>query len=478
MADTVEEVLMKYVEECYVMDNQMSLADIQAVLARARGKPLQWNLRSEDGFPILHIAAMNESTPAQELGAILSTLLAHGAPPDATDEDGDDVLKAVMMLSEDLDRPGGDEDQDKDDILAMKMLHVASVCALLSCPAYHIDEAAVFRITSWLRHYIPDDVHPGVLKVLQFRAGEELVAQAKSSEDLLKYLEECAYDDSAGVDARRVKDLVAQGARPDHTQNGASALLLAVLNPFSKLEDLQEIFKVMIQARPRVAGLRDGFGLSALSWASDYENIASQNNLKIPNPASLLALMPLLVELLPDEVDAGVQCHKVHRAGQCAREPPSGAPSLRFLEGERVLCRVEVPGGKMDWEEGFVRGLWYRDTCWPKRHPGAPYEVQLDIGNRVFALVDHDRIIRRESDKVKDKALKPVAGKATGKGAFAAPSAGAAGDGKGGGYPQAKAKPAAGPRFKKQQCADGSWEMLDTVSGKARPCPPPDSDSD
>merc|ERR1711904_147711 len=68
---------------------------------------------------------------------------------------------------------------------------------------------------------------------------------------------------------------------------------------------------------------------------------------------------------------------------------------LRFEEGEQVSCRVEELGGSYVWEEGIVVGLWYREHCWPDEHPGAPYEIMLDVGLRVFALVDHDRIIRK-----------------------------------------------------------------------------------
>ena len=37
--------------------------------------------------------------------------------------------------------------------------------------------------------------------------------------------------------------------------------------------------------------------------------------------------------------------------------------AVRFLEGDRVLCRVEAPGGLTTWEEGVVIGLWYREPC-------------------------------------------------------------------------------------------------------------------
>jgi len=148
------------------------------------------------------------------------------------------------------------------------------------------------------------------------------------------------------------------------------------------------------------------------------------------------------------------------------------------MEGDRVVCLVMNPGGEMEWEEGVVIGRWYREACWPRQgHPGAPYEVKLDIGTRYFSLVDHDRLIRPEP--IKQKKPKPAAPAASGSWGFAV-----AGPGPGagsGGYPQAKASPKAAAggakRFQKRQCPDGSWELLDTVSGKARPCPPPDSET-
>ena len=73
---------------------------------------------------------------------------------------------------------------------------------------------------------------------------------------------------------------------------------------------------------------------------------------------------------------------------------------MRFLVGDAVVCRVQIPGGQYAWEEGIVLNEWYREDCWPDSHPGAPYEVKLLIGLSVFALVDHDRIIRRPKARV------------------------------------------------------------------------------
>jgi len=455
---------MKYLDECYMMDRDQSLAQVQSILARAAGAPLPWSLKSEDGLTCLHLAAMNESTPPEELGNIVSALLASGAPPTALDDEGDTALKAVMSLAEDADRNGDNEGGE--DAEALKLMHVASMRALVQCQAQPVGQAEVNSILSWLRRHVPEVAHPPVLKDLEARAGKTLVGRAWSSEELLGYLEKKAYDERAGVDAGEIRRLIEGGAQPDHKQNGVTALLLVVLNPYSSLPHLQEVFKMMLQAAPGAAAQRDGFKLSPLQWASDYVNIAQQHGLSRPNPAVLLALLPSMVELLPDDVDGGASCLKVAPDGQCFASAPPGAPSLRFFEGERVLCRLCAPGGQMEWEEGCVTGLWYKERIWPSGCFGA-YEVSLDIGLKVFALVDNDRIVKREAQVVKSPFK------------IAAPPVLPASGGGSGGYPQAKAQAApvaGGKRFQKRQRPDGSWEMLDTVSGKTRPAP--DSDSD
>lgn len=151
-----------------------------------------------------------------------------------------------------------------------------------------------------------------------------------------------------------------------------------------------------------------------------------------------------MVELAPEMADAsGARCLKVSATGITGEARPE--TSLRFLEGDRVRCRVEAPGGTTAWEEGTIVALWYRDKCWPGSFPGAPYEIKLDIGQLVYALSDNDVMIRSEAQK--------------------APSAGLP-------------TKASGGRFCKRQREDGSWELLDTKSGKSRACSPPDSDED
>lgn len=315
-------------------------------------------------------------------------------------------------------------------------------------------------ICGWLHRHVAEARRPIVQQELEARAGPDLVAKVCRSEELLAYLERRAFDERAGVEAREVQALLARGAQPNHTQNGATALLLVVLNPYSTLRELEEVFRAMLEVTPQVAAMRDGFEYTPLQWAADYTNIAMQHGLDPPNPAALLALMPCLVNLLPEEVDGGAVCLKATSPGQCPMQTPRGASPVRFMEGDRVICRVEVPGGNTEWEEGVVTGLWYREGCWPISHPGAPYEIKLDIGTRLYALVDHERIVRREVDGAPP--LQPSA----------EPPQSQQGTQKTG------AQAGKGPRFQKRRCTDGTWEMLDTVSGKTRPCPAPDSDSD
>jgi len=191
--------------------------------------------------------------------------------------------------------------------------------------------------------------------------------------------------------------------------------------------------------------------MTPFNWASDYENISLQHSVS-PNPAVLLALVPAIFTVCPDLADgSGACCLKVKKSGASTGQIVN-AP-LRFLEGDRVLCRVEAPGNLTTWEEGVVVGLWYREKDWPSQFPGAPYEVKLDIGSHVYALVDHSGLIQREARENL---------KAVGSGGY--------------GNGTANAKPQG--RFQKRQREDGSWELLDTKSGKARACSPPDSDED
>ncbi|CAE8744101.1 unnamed protein product, partial [Polarella glacialis] len=337
----------------------------------------------------------------------------------------------------------------EEDAAETRQIHLAVVRALVGTPTLKLQDQDLSSLVSWVRrHVFIDEDRQQVLRALTELAGAKEVDSLWASEELLAYLQRCAYDEKRGIEAAHVQKFLDRGARPSHRQNRATALLLVVLTPYSTLSELQEVFRLMLSVDPMSAGERDGFKLSPLSWASDYSNVAMQHGLKKPNPATLLALLPAVLKYSPPEADAGEACLKVSDSGRSLAAPSSASKvpadqlRLRFLEGDRVVCRVETPGGGCEWEEGVVIGTWYRESCWPMEYPGAAYEVRLDLGLLVFALVDDDRIIRREVGK----RITPATVKSP---------------------PQdAMESLPTGSRFQKKQREGGKWELLDTKSGK------------
>lgn len=439
----VEQALMQYMEECYLQDTALEPDRINNLFKSATG-PLGWSLRCEDGLPLLHLAVMNEVMDPLDMWTVVTALLEHGAPPNAKDSDGDTALEAILSLA-----------SDNSDSL-IKALHMTAVRALVQFPEMHIGRQEVFAICSWLRRGMPETGREELFKVLEQRAGKTVVDACWISECLLEYLEQCAYEKRRTVEAQHVAEFLDAGADLSHTQNGATGLLLAVLNPFSQLDELEKVFRLILTKDPSVIAIRDGFRLTPLRWAADYRSIAQQHGLAMANPAALLALMPAIIDLVPPEIDAGECCFKVAQLPLIDNTPNTvQKPSTRFMEGDRVICRVETPGGSHEWEEGVVVDLWYREHSWPVDRPGAPYVVLLDIGQTVFALLDHDRIVRREAAS-QASALPPHMDS----------------------IPVEQTKGSLGSRFQKRQCEDGTWEVLDTVSGKARVITAPSSDED
>ena len=66
---------------------------------------------------------------------------------------------------------------------------------------------------------------------------------------------------------------------------------------------------------------------------------------------------------------------------------------MRFAVGDRVCCRV----GESEWAPGRIAKLSYREEHWPRGRV-APYQVQLDDGQHIFAPHDIDDLIRSELD--------------------------------------------------------------------------------
>eukprot|EP00440_Ansanella_granifera_P019643 gb/GFBE01021340.1/.p1 GENE.gb/GFBE01021340.1/~~gb/GFBE01021340.1/.p1 ORF type:complete len:449 (+),score=82.96 gb/GFBE01021340.1/:1-1347(+) len=435
--------LAQYLNEQYIQDEPLSIDVVKSLLSQTPNGIIDWSgtAGEDDTMPPLHYAVMNEATPAEEMFDCISTLLQHRADPTIKDEDGDTALEAVLSLASAQDE--SEEAQGDSDM--PKQCWAAAAGALIRSPQQPVGDAEANALCSWLRLHMPKDLQSKVLTDLEKRIGRREAEKYWSSQKLLKYFEECAYDKKKGLSAEKVQRFLEDGASPSASQHGATALLLAVLNPYSTYGELSKMFRIMLQKEPAVITRRDGFNLSPFHWASDYDNVAKQHRVK-PNAAILLALTEAIAEFVPPELDAAESCLKIVSPERCAVGPGQRGKVLRFLEGDRVVCKVEAPGNSCAWEEGVVVGLWYKDTVWPAEFPGAPYEVKLDIGHLVYALLDDDRMIRREESK-----------------AAAAAS---------------RASPPAGGRFQKQQRADGSWELLDTRSGKARPCSPPDSDDD
>mmetsp|Transcript_58702 Transcript_58702/g.137454 ORF Transcript_58702/g.137454 Transcript_58702/m.137454 type:complete len:438 (-) Transcript_58702:229-1542(-) len=427
--------LAEYLQAAYIQDTALETDVINDLLTQIPPGDIDWSIEpGDDGMPALHYACMNEATDPPQLFQAIGLLLQSGADPKVKDADGDTALDAVLSLA------GQDPESADEQCL---QANLAAVRALIRCTQQELGSSELSSVCNWLRHHIPQSQHKEVLVDLEMRVGPDAVKRAWTSEMFLKYLEDSAYEGKRPLQASIVEQFLSAGASPSVSQNGASALLLMALNPYSSYDEMLPICRMMVEKEPNVVCLRDGFKLSALDWASDYDNIAAQHNVK-PNPACLLALLPAIVELAPTMAeDSGVRCLKVTARGYTGAAPPA---SIRFLEGDRVVCRVEAPGGKSAWEEGVVIALWYREKGWPTQFRGAPYQVKLDIGLEVYALADHDALIRKEAKE----SLKEAKGSS-------APSGG---------------------RFRKQQRDDGRWELLDTQSGKARPCSPPDSDEE
>lgn len=444
---SVIEQLTEYLQDAYIQDTPLEFETINDFLRDAKSGGIDWSHsehseNSDGGMPALHYACLNEATEPQQLFFVISALLMHGADPKAKDSDNETALEAILSLS-----------QEEPEEEALKA-HMASMRALINCPNQPLGKDEIAGICGWLRQHYSEDVQKQVLGDLEKRLGKEKVTAAWTSEMFLKYCEQCAYDAKTSLKSHIVGQYLEMGADVCGRKNGASALLLMILNPYTGFEEMSRICPMVIQKDPQVVCQRDGFKMTPFNWASDYENVSLQHSVKPPNPAVLLALAPAIFTICPDLAEgSGACCLKVKKTGASTGQIVN-AP-LRFLEGDRVLCRVEAPGNLTTWEEGVVVGLWYKEKDWPPQFQGAPYEVKLDIGSHVYALVDHSGLIQREAREKRA-------------------TLGASGYGNGNG--NANAKPQG--RFQKRQREDGSWELLDTKSGKARACSPPDSDED
>lgn len=116
-------------------------------------------------------------------------------------------------------------------------------------------------------------------------------------------------------------------------------------------------------------------------------------------------VVPYVVELdMGDTVIAPVDDDRYIRAPgarESSGEAGFSARLLRFAVGSRVECNMG-----MYWERGSVIRLNYQDPR-DLSAPAAPYQVQLDSGDLVFAPHDDEDYIRREgSILMSDPALR------------------------------------------------------------------------
>jgi hypothetical protein len=297
--------LLEYLRTSLVNNTALSEVAIQGFVSAAGNRPLELNLRATDraGLPLLHLVVLNEATRAPALEHIVAKLLQLGAVPEAEDDDGDNALVTLLSVAQ--------ENEDDGETLSEAALvaQLGALYALLQSKRLPINQKDINDVCSWLRKFAAGqtDERQRVLDVLATRCCNSDLAVAWCSEQFLEYLSETCYLKRA-VEARRVLDFLAEGASPRQSSNGATALLMIVLNPYNAYEDLLPIFRSMLSMDPICATIRDGFKMMPMQWAADYRNVSSQHKLLRPNPANLLALLPSIVETLPDNVDGGEVC--------------------------------------------------------------------------------------------------------------------------------------------------------------------------
>mmetsp|Transcript_9708 Transcript_9708/g.17213 ORF Transcript_9708/g.17213 Transcript_9708/m.17213 type:complete len:276 (+) Transcript_9708:150-977(+) len=125
---------------------------------------------------------------------------------------------------------------------------------------------------------------------------------------------------------------------------------------------------------------------------------------------------------------------------------------LRFSEGDRVAVQLD----RGIWEEGTVVEVWataVRNGKVFKTWVGVnvPYAVRLDLGGDVMVPFDTDEVIRTESaERPPQKSIADQIG-----GTERTPIAACASN---------------SMRFEKRQKSDHEWVIVDTRTGRERPC--------
>jgi hypothetical protein len=83
--------------------------------------------------------------------------------------------------------------------------------------------------------------------------------------------------------------------------------------------------------------------------------------------------------------------------GYCPCEWCSSIPQLRFKVGQRVLCRI-CSDPYMGWAYGRVIRLWYQEPSWIEENVFAPYQIELDDGEKIYAPSDTNQVIVKAAD--------------------------------------------------------------------------------
>jgi len=392
------------------------------------------NMNHGTSKTLLHIVSeLGDGHPRHLIRTVIHRSVDAGANLDAADGYGETPLTTVLCMLEE------DEPEEEDGSSPPDADLLAALVCYLELDQQHVRDEVATRVQHQVDRISDQSselwvVGEAIRKLLEKQVPKARLAELREGDKLVSYLN-TFYDTFKGADPKVVSDLLDAGADPAVVQpaSGYNALHIVALNAYGGYDEVCQVLEMMLRRNPEAAKAISKTKFTVFSLAADYRDTASQFKCK-PNAAAMLALG----ELLPQyDVEAGLACLAVDAANR--------APALkdhrncRFMDGDRVKCLVQAPGGNA-WEEGVVVSCGYREEYWPQGHPGAAYEVKLDIGGNVFVLSDTNKLIQTEHEKTRDKTAK-------------------------------------GKRFTKQ-LAEGRWELLDTVTGKGRPCSPPDSDSD
>jgi len=428
--------LLKYFVKLLTQDGDLDLAMFDQLLPVA-DICATCDLKVGTGKTLLHIVSeLADQQPIDLIQIVIRRSAGAGANLDAADGWGETPLTTVLCMLE------ADESDEDDETSLPDAYLLAALACYLDLDQQRVTDEIASRVQRQMERISDQDSELGALKrtitaMLEKHLPRARLEELRQGSKLVAYLG-TFYDTFEGADPKIVSDFLDAGADPAvvDAHSGFNSLHFASLNAYGKYHDVFQVLDMMLRRNPAAATAVSKTKFTPFSLAADYKDTASQFRCT-PNACAMLALG----ELLPQyDVEAGLVCFK---ASIESRAPAMKHPgNLRFMEGDRVKCWVQAPGANA-WEEGVVVLCGYREECWPHEHPGAAYEVKLDIGGNVFVLSDTEKLIMAERGNTSAK-------KSSGN--------------------TSKSK-----RFIKQS-TDGEWELLDTVTGKVRPCSPPDSD--